>query len=135
MKYFIVKIFDRIKNEWKSFCYEGDDGLIHSFKSLFQTSNISILKTPEEIKEMFQDRLSARSKVDCDERKATYVSNQKRLCELKNPSHKWKTHNSRLINILENYEFSGMFKIVFWIYADTLYLIQADLLRSSKWAL
>ena len=110
---FIVKIFYRIKKEWKSLCYEGDDGLVHSFKSLLQTSNISMLITPEEIKEIFQDLLSAKSNADCDELKASPVSNEKRLCQLTNPSHKWKTHNSRLMKILENYEFSGIFKIVF----------------------
>ena len=72
-----------------------------------------MLITPERIKEIFQDLLSARSNADCDELKATPVSNKKRLCELKNPNHKWKTHNSRLMNILENYELSGKFKIVF----------------------
>ena len=72
-----------------------------------------MLKTPEEIKERIQDLLSARSNADCDELKVTPVSNEKRLCELKNLSHKWKTHDSRLMNILENYEYSGKFKIVF----------------------
>ena len=112
MKLYIAKLFGRIKKEWKSFCYEGDDALIYAFK-LLQTSNISILKTPEQIKIMFQDLLSAKSKVDCNESQAASITNKKRLSELNNPSYKWKTNNTRLTNILEGYEFSGMFKIVF----------------------
>ena len=97
-----------MKKEWKSFCYKADDALITSFKSLLQTSNVSLLKTPEQIKEMFQEMLFE----DCNEIVPTSNSDKKRLCELNTLSYKWKTNNTRLIKILENYEFSGLFKIV-----------------------
>ena len=72
-----------------------------------------MMKTPDEIKIMFQGLLSAESQVDCNGLQATSIRNKKRLCELNNPSYKWKTNNTHLMEILENYEFSGMFKIVF----------------------
>ena len=80
---------------------------------------MSMLKIPDEIKIIFQGLLSAKSQVDCNELQATSISNKKRLCELNNPTYKWKTNNTRLTNILEGYEFSGMFKIVFQNWADT----------------
>ena len=74
----IAKVFHRMKKEWKSFCYKADDALITSFKSLLQTSNVSLLKTPEQIKEMFQEMLFE----DCNELVPTSNSEKKKLCEL-----------------------------------------------------
>ena len=100
---------ERIRGHWKSFCNGDNAILLPSFQLLLQTTDIPVLKTLAEIKEMVKDKVSKSSLADCkcNEFQATSPRNKKRLCELLCPSHRWKTSDKRLMDILENYEYSG----------------------------
>ena len=112
----LCKDWERIKKEWKSFCDGDDELLISSFQSLLQTNEFSILKTPDEIKEIFKNKLLDSNSTACGckdlQNTPASTSNRKRLCELICPSHKWKVNDIQLIDILENYEYSGTFHAI-----------------------
>ena len=103
----------RIKNDWTLFCNGDNDTLIPAFQSLLGTTDIPVLKTIAEVKEMVEDKLSEVSLADCNcnEFHPTYPRNEKRLFELLCPSHRWKTSDAHLVKILENYEYSGIIQM------------------------
>ena len=104
---------ERIQDHWKSFCNGDNTILLPSFQLLLQTTEIPVLKTLAEIKEMVKDKVSETSLEDCNcnEFQVTSPRNEKRLCESLCPTHCWKTSDAQLINIFENYEYSGIIQI------------------------